>query len=170
MHTLGERATPIMTAARQTGACGSLSSQTIPSPDAPARSANLKVLLAGGALLLGVAYLMLTSLQTSTVYYLTVGELLANGPAAHGLQLRLAGDVTAGSVEKEDAGLGVRFLVEDGSGKVPVYYRGGPVPDIFGDQVQVVVEGKLAPDGTFTASTLLAKCPSKFETDATADA
>jgi hypothetical protein len=26
------------------------------------------------------------------------------------------------------------------------------------------VEGKLQPDGTFAADTLLAKCPSKFET------
>lgn len=131
---------------------------------------RLKVWLAGSALVLGIAYLLLTSLQTSTVYYLTVGELLAKGPAAYGQQLRLAGDVTAGSVQKEDAGLGIRFLVEDGSGQIPVYYRGGPVPDIFGEQVQVVVEGKVGPDGTFTASTLLAKCPSKFETDATAGA
>ena len=63
-----------------------------------------------------------------------------------------------------------RVLVYDGSGKVPVYYRGGPVPDIFGDEVQVVVEGKYNADGTFVANTLLAKCPSKFETDGTAEA
>jgi cytochrome c-type biogenesis protein CcmE len=131
---------------------------------------NLKLLLAGGALAIGVAYLILTGLQTSTVYYLTVGELLAKGPAVYGQQLRVAGDVTRGSVETEDAGLAIRFLVEDGSGQVPVYYRGGPVPDIFGEEVQVVVEGKYGPDGTFVASTLLAKCPSKFETEAGADA
>ena len=71
-----------------------------------------------------------------------------------------------GSVEKIDAGLAIRFLVQDGSGQMPVYYKGGPVPDIFGDEVQVVVEGKVGPDGTFQASTLLAKCPSKFETEA----
>ena len=53
--------------------------------------------------------------------------------------------------------------VHDASGQMPVYYRGGPVPDIFGEEVQVVVEGKVGPDGTFQASTLLAKCPSKFE-------
>jgi cytochrome c-type biogenesis protein CcmE len=127
---------------------------------------KLKVLVAGGALVLGVAYLIVTGLQTSTVYYLTVGELLAKGPAVYGQPVRVAGDVTPGSVQREDAGLGVRFLVEDGSGRIPVYYRGRPVPDIFGEQVQVVVEGKYNPDGTFVASTLLAKCPSKFETDA----
>ena len=131
----------------------------------PTRRTGLKVALAGGALVVGVAYLILTGLQTSTVYYLTVGELLAKGPAAYGQQLRVAGDVTPGSVLKEDAGLGIRFVVQDGSGQIPVYYRGGPVPDIFGDEVQVVVEGKYGPDGTFVASTLLAKCPSKFDAD-----
>ena len=113
----------------------------------------------------------LTALQTSTVYYLTVGELLDKGSSVYGQQLRVAGDVTPGSVQKEEAGLAIRFLVQDGTGQVPVYYRGGPVPDIFGEQVQVVVEGKYGPDGTFVASTLLAKCPSKFESDdAVADA
>ncbi len=134
------------------------------------RRTGLKVALAGGALVVGVVYLILTALQTSTVYYLTVGELLARGTAAYGQQVRVAGDVVPGTVEREDAGLGVRFVVHDGSGQVPVYYRGGPVPDIFGDEVQVVVEGKYNPDGTFVANTLLAKCPSKFETDGTAEA
>jgi cytochrome c-type biogenesis protein CcmE len=131
-------------------------------------TASLKLLLAGGALVLGVAYLVTTALQTSAVYYLTVGEIAAKGPAIYGQQVRLAGDVTPGSVAREEAGLEIRFLVRDGSGQIPVYYRGGPVPDIFGEEVQVVVEGKLGPDGTFVASTLLAKCPSKFETEASA--
>ena len=141
------------------------------SQPAPARApsgARLKVLVAGTALVLGVAYLILTGMQTSTVYYLTVGELLAKGPTVYGQQLRVAGDVAPGSVQKEEAGLALRFLIQDGSGQVPVYYRGGPVPDIFGEEVQVVVEGKYAADGTLVASTLLAKCPSKF--DGTAEA
>jgi cytochrome c-type biogenesis protein CcmE len=120
--------------------------------------------VAGGAIVLGIAYLIVTALQTSTVYYITVGELLQRGPAAASAQqVRVAGDVVPGSVEKIDAGLAIRFLVHDGSGQIPVYYRGGPVPDIFGEEVQVVVEGRVGPDGTFQASTLLAKCPSKFE-------
>lgn len=39
----------------------------------------------------------------------------------------------------------------------------GVVPDIFGDGTDVVVEGRLSPAGVFDASTLLAKCPSRFE-------
>ena len=134
------------------------------SPASPGR--HLKLLVAGGAVALGIVYLIVTALQTSTVYYITVGELLQRGPAGAAQQVRVAGDVVPGSVEKIDAGLAIRFQVHDGSGQMPVYYKGGPVPDIFGEEVQVVVEGKVGPDGTFQASTLLAKCPSKFETDA----
>jgi cytochrome c-type biogenesis protein CcmE len=138
------------------------------SPASPGR--HLKLLVAGGAIVLGITYLIVTALQTSTVYYITVGELLQRGTAAGAQQVRLAGDVVPGSVEKIDAGLALRFLVHDGSGQMPVYYKGGPVPDIFGDEVQVVVEGKVGPDGTFQASTLLAKCPSKFEAEGAAGA
>jgi cytochrome c-type biogenesis protein CcmE len=133
------------------------------SPASPGR--HLKLLVAGGAIVIGIAYLIITALQTSTVYYITVGELMQRGPGVPVQQVRVAGDVVPGSVEKVDAGLALRFQVHDGSGQMPVYYKGGPVPDIFGEQVQVVVEGKVGPDGTFQASTLLAKCPSKFEAD-----
>jgi cytochrome c-type biogenesis protein CcmE len=44
----------------------------------------------------------------------------------------------------------------------PVVYR-GLAPDTFTDGVEVVVEGRLQPDGTFRATTLLAKCGSRYE-------
>lgn len=136
-----------------------------PSAGVSSSGNRLKVIIAGGTIALGILYLVVTALQTSTVYYITVGELLARGTASQTQQVRVAGDVVPGSVERIDAGLALRFLVYDGSGQMPVYYKGGPVPDIFGDEVQVVIEGKVGPDGTFQASTLLAKCPSKFESD-----
>ena len=149
-------------------------SSVSPAHRPPARPAlpgrHLKLIVAGGAVALGIAYLIITALQTSTVYYITVGELLQKGPAAGHQQVRVAGDVVPGSVEKIDAGLALRFQVYDATGQMPVYYKGGPVPDIFGDEVQVVVEGKVGPDGTFQASTLLAKCPSKFESETSAGA
>lgn len=120
-------------------------------------------MVASSVLALAVGYLVLTGMQTTAVYYLTVGELLTTNAGATGRQVRVAGNVTLGSVERSSGGLDLRFRVEDDSGSFPVVYRGGPVPDIFGEQVQVVVEGRVQPDGTFAADTLLAKCPSKFE-------
>jgi len=124
---------------------------------------HLRFAIAGSVLTLAVAYLVLTGMQSTAVYYLTVGELESRGPNAVGRPVRVAGYVTPGSVERLNGGLALRFTVQDDSGSFPVFYKGGPVPDIFGEQVQVVVEGKLQGDGTFAADSLLAKCPSKFE-------
>ena len=41
-------------------------------------------------------------------------------------------------------------------------YR-GIAPDTFTDGVDVVVEGRMGQDGTFHATTLLAKCASRYE-------
>ena len=49
-----------------------------------------------------------------------------------------------------------------GGRQLQVAYR-GVVPDVFGPDVDVVVEGKLTPAGTFEATSLLAKCPSRYE-------
>lgn len=125
--------------------------------------AQFKLATVAVVLGLAVAYLMLTSLQTSAVYYLTVSELKSRPEGASGQQVRVAGRVTAGSIARESGGLALRFQIEDAGGAMPVVYRGGPVPDIFTDHVEVVVEGKREADGTFVAHTLLAKCPSRFE-------
>ena len=123
----------------------------------------MRFAIAGTVLLLALGYLVTTGLQQTSMYYQTVGELRSSGSAALGRPVRVAGNVAPGSVDKQNGGLALRFTIMDESGSFPVVYRGGPVPDIFGEQVQVVVEGKLQPDGTFAADTLLAKCPSKFE-------
>jgi len=122
-----------------------------------------KFLLAGTVLLAAVGYLITTAVQSTAVYYLTVGELTAAGPSMYGQAVRVAGNVVPGSIVRDTASFSVRFEAEDESGRIPVLYR-GVLPDIFGDGVQVVLEGKYAPGGPFAANTLLAKCPSKFET------
>ena len=129
-----------------------------------ARRGNKWLQLAVVALVIlgAVGYLVYSGLST-TVYYQTVSELRAaatNG--AGGQQVRVAGTVADNSVVREEAGSVVRFVMADAGGTVPVVYKGA-VPDIFGPGIEVVVEGKYV-DGAFTADTLLAKCPSKFET------
>lgn len=120
-----------------------------------------KILVAVGVIVAAVAFLVVTAFQNTAVYYLTVSELQAAGPSLYGQPVRVAGSVVPGSIQRDPASPVVRFEAHDGSGRMPVLYR-GVLPDIFGDGVEVVVEGKYA-NGSFTASTLLAKCPSKFE-------
>jgi cytochrome c-type biogenesis protein CcmE len=121
-----------------------------------------KILVAVGVVVAAVAFLLITAFQTNAVYYLTVSELQAAGPTLYGQSVRVAGNVVPGSIQRDPTSPVVRFEAQDGSGRMPVLYR-GVLPDIFGDGIEVVVEGKYAENGSFTAQTLLAKCPSKFE-------
>jgi len=121
-----------------------------------------KILAAAGAIVAAVGFLLVTAFQTNAVYYLTVSELHGATPGIYGQPVRVAGKVAAGSIQRDPTTLLVSFVAEDDSGRLPVTYK-GVLPDIFGEGVEVVVEGKYAESGTFTAGTLLAKCPSKFE-------
>ncbi len=132
-------------------------------PASSVRSLPTKLIVVAAVIVAAVAYLVFTAVQTSAVYYMTVSELLGAGHAIQGQPVRVAGNVVAGSIRQETGALVVHFEAEDATGRIPVTYR-GVLPDIFGDGVEVVVEGKYQENGVFTASTLLAKCPSKFET------
>jgi cytochrome c-type biogenesis protein CcmE len=126
-------------------------------------SAKLKFVIAGVVLLVAVGYLIFSSVSNSAEYYLTVGELRAKAPAVYSQNVRVAGIVDGSSIVKDARNGMLKFTAEDSSGTLPVVYAGGAVPDIFGPGIQVVVEGKYTPDGTFQANNLLAQCPSKYE-------
>ena len=126
---------------------------------------NLKFFVAGGVIALAVGYLVTMGLQGTTVYFLTVSELQARGPAAQNQLFRVSGNLVPGSLVKDSGGLGVHFQIADpgATAPLPVVYRGGQVPDVIGDNIEIVAEGKLDAQGTFTANNVLAKCPSRLE-------
>jgi cytochrome c-type biogenesis protein CcmE len=125
---------------------------------------NLKFIVAGGVIALAVAYLVTMGVQGTTVYFLTVSELEAKGPAAQNQLFRVSGNLVPGTLAKDSNGLGIHFLIADPtSSPLQVVYRGGQVPDIIGDNIEIVAEGKLDAQGTFTANNVLAKCPSRLE-------
>jgi len=51
-----------------------------------------------------------------------------------------------GTIERDVGTQTIRFAVTDGQVTYPVVYR-GLAPDTFTDDVEVVVEGRLQPDG-----------------------
>lgn len=126
-------------------------------------SPKLKFIIAGVVLIVAVGYLIFNSVATSSEYYLTVAELKSRAPAVYSQNVRVAGIVDGSSIIKDVRGGTLRFTAEDSSGTLPVLYKGGAVPDIFGPGIQVVVEGKYTADGTFEANNLLAQCPSRYE-------
>jgi cytochrome c-type biogenesis protein CcmE len=122
--------------------------------------------LIGGAFVLGTAgYLMANSIGETGVYYFTPGELaakLVTEPALAKTGVRVGARVVPGSIQRDPGGRQVAFRMTDGAQTYPVVYR-GIIPDTFTDSVDVVVEGRLSPDGTFQATTLLAKCASRYD-------
>lgn len=125
---------------------------------------NLKFFVAGGVIALAVAYLVTMGLQGTTVYFLSVSELQAKGPAAQNQLFRVSGNLVPGTLARDNSGLGVQFLIADPtSTPLAVEYHGGQVPDIIGDNIEIVAEGKMDAQGTFVANSVLAKCPSRLE-------
>ena len=127
----------------------------------------MKFIVASGVIALAVAYLVTMGLQGATEYFLTVSELQAKGAAAQNQVLRVSGTLVPGSLRHDATGFGVSFLIADTAAATPltVRYRGAQVPDTMTDptgDVEIVAEGKLDALGTFTASDVLAKCPSRL--------
>jgi cytochrome c-type biogenesis protein CcmE len=76
----------------------------------------------------------------------------------------VSGNLVPGSLVRDPSGLGISFSIADPSASRPltVTYKGGQVPDIIGDNIEIVAEGKLDAQGTFAAINVLAKCPSRL--------
>ncbi|GAC1315773.1 MAG: hypothetical protein NVSMB2_07930 [Chloroflexota bacterium] len=125
----------------------------------------MKFIIAGSVIALAVGYLVLMGLQGTTVYFLTVSELQAKGATAQNQVFRVSGNLVPGTLTHDASGLAIAFQIADpaAGSPLPVVYRGGQVPDIIGDNIEIVAEGKLDAQGTFTASNVLAKCPSRLE-------
>ena len=127
--------------------------------------APTKVLLAGLLVLGTVGYLMATGIKETGVYFVTPSELSARVEADASFRdvgVKMGAQVVKGSIQRDVATQTISFEVTDGAQTYPVVYR-GLAPDTFTDDVEVVVEGRLQPDGVFRATTLLAKCGSRYE-------
>lgn len=95
----------------------------------------------------------------STAFYLTTTEMVARGPTTISEGYRVNGTVVPGTISQE--GLETTFTVTDGKTELPVL-TDRPLPDTFKDGSEVVVKGSFDGEG-FTATEVLAKCPSKFK-------
>lgn len=125
---------------------------------------NRQVAIAVGVILIAVVYVLITGMRESMVYYYTVSEVAARQAELTGEPLRVAGNVVPGSIQSDSTGLLHHFVIQEGGKTLPVVYRDIP-PDTFQDNAEAVVEGSIDADGTFQATFLMAKCPSKYEAE-----
>ncbi len=122
--------------------------------------------IVGAILVAGtVGFLMTSGIKETGVYFLTPSELaskIETDPTFYNVGVKMGARVVHGTIERDVASQTITFEVTDGQQTYPVVYR-GLAPDTFTDDVDVVVEGRLMADGTFHATSLLAKCGSRYE-------
>lgn len=121
---------------------------------------RLKFIIGAVIVLVAISFLGYQGFMYSATYYYTVSEFAAQQSSFANESVRVTGNVTAGTIERQ--GNSLKFTMTDGQNNLQVIYQ-GVVPDSFKAGIVAVVQGKLNPTGIFEASELLAKCPSKYE-------
>ena len=122
-----------------------------------------KFIIGGFIVFLAIGYLSYMGFESSATYYYTVSEVIEQQSSISGENVRVNGEVVAGSVEQDTKERILSFTIVDieGEESLPVVYQ-GVVPDTFKAGNDVVVEGYLSSTGVFQANNILAKCPSKY--------
>jgi cytochrome c-type biogenesis protein CcmE len=112
-------------------------------------------------IVVSLGYLAYTGVRDSKSYYVTIKELNGMGDDAYSKRLRVAGNVTPGSIKRQ--GTHLEFLLSEEGRTIPVVYSGSEAPpDTFKDNAQALAEGKYGRDGVFHATNIQAKCASKY--------
>ena len=119
------------------------------------RQRRLLFIVLGLAALSGATALVLRALNDNVTFFFSPSEVRAER-APRDAAFRLGGLVELDSLRRDADGLSVRFIVTDEAQRIPVTYR-GLLPDLFKEGKGVVVSGRLAHDGSFTATEVLAK-------------
>ena len=121
---------------------------------------RLTLTLLGVAAVVAAALLALSALKDQASFFYAPSDVKREGVPL-GRAVRLGGMVQAGSIVRAPDGVTVRFVVGDGAATTPVTFA-GIVPDLFRERSGVVAEGHFNPDGSFTATNLLAKHDEKY--------
>ena len=136
--------------------------------------------IGGGLIVLAIGYLIFSSIRATSEYYLTVPEVAARQGELGGQAIRVAGRVKPGNIGWDPNSLTLKFEivpipdVDAAAVKPvsvvasdPVSFRvvaaGEPKPDMFAPGRDVIVEGKLGPDGAIAATQVMTSCPSKYK-------
>jgi cytochrome c-type biogenesis protein CcmE len=99
------------------------------------------------------AVIAYSGISKNLVYYWTPSDLKANGNKAYGANIRLGGMVVPGSIKKL-GGSAVEFDVKDATDIVRVKTSTVP-PQMFRENIGVVVEGTMMRGGYFQSSRLM---------------
>lgn len=147
----------------------------------PRRSWERYKFLAGGGVLLAiVAILVLSGTLAGARYFLSV-DTVVNDASYVGKSVRLTGAVLGDSIDYDaetgdlsftiahvpdqfdDLAVALHESVSDPTrNRVTIVMKNQVMPDLLQHEAQAILTGKIAEDGTFYATELNLKCPSRF--------
>ena len=123
---------------------------------------HIKIAVTAAVLALALGGLFYSTLAEGTEYYVHVDEVMTDPGAWQGKRLQLHGFVVDKSIFVKQETLEYRFQIQNKGSVVPASYT-GIVPDTFKDGSEVVLKGRLEPNGfAVEPNGVMAKCPSKY--------
>src|ERR1700740_2557684 len=125
------------------------------------QSSPWKFVIAGALVVAVIVWLAVSAGSQAKSYYVTIAELQQMGNKAYSKNLRVAGNVKPGTIER--SGTSATFTLVELDKTLRVQYQGAePPPDTFKDDSQALAIGTFGRDGVFHATQLQAKCASKY--------
>lgn len=121
----------------------------------------VRAVISAVVLVTALVAVMYTTVSSGAQYYKHVDEVMTDPSAWYGKNMQLHGFVVDKSIQQRPDTLDYRFKLKTGDHSVLATYS-GVVPDTFKDGAEVVLDGRLGPEG-FKAHKMTAKCPSKYE-------
>ncbi|MCA9546655.1 MAG: cytochrome c maturation protein CcmE [Myxococcales bacterium] len=130
--------------------------------EGPSTGSRIRLIV---GVLLGVAafYVVVDSMTEGGTYFYTVEE--AAGQEVNDRPIRVKGKVMPGTWKQNDKGNEHAFTIYENDKRMKVTYLGA-LPDVFGEDREVVATGTRGEDGVLVATEVTAKCPSKYEGEA----
>lgn len=128
----------------------------------------MKTYVRFGALVVAIVgtlvWLAASGISETKTYYRTISEVKGMKDAEAAKRVRVTGDVVPGSIRREGERVHFQICEKGHPETLTVVYTGkDPLPDTFRDSAQAMADGKLQSDGSFHATSIAAKCPSKYE-------
>jgi len=144
-------------------------------------SERAKFLIGGGLILAAVIYLLVSGTMQGARYFITVDEVMSDTSYV-GQTVRVSGAVVGESIEYDSENATISFTIvniptefddlatalhdalqDPNATRMDVIVLDEALPDLLQHEAQAILTGELGVDGTFNASELLLKCPSRFE-------
>jgi cytochrome c-type biogenesis protein CcmE len=148
---------------------------------ASARAGRWKFLVGGMLILVAVGYLIISGTVSGARYFITVDELV-NNPEYIGKTVRISGAVIGDSIQYDSRSLIIDFTIanlpqdyqdlavalhqsatDPTAARLAVRVENQVKPDLLTHEAQAILSGRLDASGTFHATELLLKCPTRFE-------